>query len=72
MTHPAFPPIDWSKSILGRDVWEAWNQLESALHALGCAQLSQLSACDADVREKRRRMAFVLRDRDRYSEWRQT
>lgn len=60
----AFPPIDWSKSVLGRDVWDAWNQLRSVLMDLRCAQLSQVPACMAAVQEAELQMASAMRNRD--------
>lgn len=65
MTQPAFPPVDWSKSILGRDVWEAWNNLNAAFHELDFAQLYDLSKRAAEVREMRTHMANAMRNRDR-------
>lgn len=59
------PPVDWSKSAVGRSVWEAWNRLDSAIHRLICAHPRDFSACANEADEARQQMASALRNRDR-------
>jgi hypothetical protein len=59
-----FKPIDWSKSVLGREVWAAWNSLDHAIHNLACAQVRDVSARFAELEEAKKKMATALRARD--------
>lgn len=63
--YAARPVVDWSKSTVGREVWMAWNALESAMIALECASLRDVSAALEDLKEKRGHMLTALRDRDK-------
>lgn len=60
-----FKPVDWSESILGRDVWHAWNALESAIMSMQCAQAHQMTAAGERLDEAKTAMQKTLSDRDR-------
>lgn len=59
-----FPPVDWSKSALGRDVWHAWNALDSAIMWLAGRPFSEATDNLVRLQEARRAMADALRRRD--------
>lgn len=62
----AFPsdPVDFG--ILGRDIWHAWNRLESAIGRMQCAQPYQMTDAAARLDEAKNEMlkAMTLRDRE--------
>lgn len=60
-----FKPIDWSESFLGRDIWMAWNALESAIFGMQCAQANQMTDAIKQLDEAKRAMQRAMKDRDR-------
>jgi hypothetical protein len=53
--------------VLGRDIWQAWNNLESAIMRLQCAQPHQMTDAAARLDEAKDAMSKAMNHRNRTS-----
>lgn len=60
-------PVDWSKSHIGREVWLAWNRLDSAIAGLGSADIRDVREHWDRVDKARDRMLEAMAHRDALS-----